>query len=363
MKTLKWREWMVVALSLALAWGLRGQHGHEKGAAVAGAMLGLSLAAVTGGPRWIGAAVIGSLGFAIGGSLSYGRFVQLAYLGSWEAIISLGLIGVVWGGLGSLCLGLGLALPRYRLWERVTVAGSLFFVWFLVDRLLWGRLKGPQDLATRELMVGILLGVWAFLSAYVGVWRQDRTSLKLAVAGAAGFGVGFLVAAWIQGVGQATGIAIDWWKLGEHFIGLIGGLSLGAVALTLEPRWTLPLAVRPWERWLAIVWLLWFLPTWLMANNLDYWIAERGILPVWAGKVVWSLLFLALLGFVFWGWNEIRRGRTLVISWMPRHMKTIFLTFIWLTTGLGVSKTTLAGEFSPTPLIFLLLALIITRLI
>lgn len=354
---------MVVALSLALAWGLRGQHGHEKGSAVAGAMAGLSLAAVTGGPRWIGAAVIGSLGFAVGGSLSYGRFVQLAYTGSWEAVASLGLIGIVWGGLGSLCLGLGLALPKYRFWERVTVAGSLFLVWFFVDRLLWGRLKGPQDLETRELMVGILLGVWAFLCAYVGVWRQDRTSLKLAVAGAAGFGVGFLLAAWVQGAGQLTGIPIDWWKIGEHLIGFIGGLSLGMVALTLEPGWTLPLAVRPWERWMALVWLIWFLPTWIIANNLDYWIAERAFLPVWFGLVVWSLLFLTLLGFVVWGWYEIRRGRTLVTSWMPHHLKKIFLIFVWLTTGIAVAKTTVVGIITPTPLVFLLLAFLITWLL
>ncbi len=113
---LRWREVAVVALSMALAWGLRGQHGHERGSALVGAMAGLALAAVTGGSRWIGAAVIGSLSFAIGGSLSYGRFVHLAYHGFLEAILSLDLIGFAWGGLGSLGLGHGLALTRYRTW-------------------------------------------------------------------------------------------------------------------------------------------------------------------------------------------------------------------------------------------------------
>ena len=352
----RWPELATVALAMSLAWGLRGQHGHEKGAAIAGAMAGLALAAVTGGPRWVGAAVIGSLAFAIGGALSYGRFVQPAFNGSWEAIGSLGVIGFAWGGLGCLGLGLGLALPKYRLWERVAIAGGLLLVWFLVDRLFWGRLTGPGDLTTRQLMALVLFGTWALLAAYVGVWRQDRMSLKLAVAGALGFGIGFPLAAWVQGVGSATGIPVDWWKVGEHLIGLLGGLGLGLAALSLESSWTLPLAVRPWERWFAMAWLLWVLPAWLIANNLDFWISERALLPVMTEKVVWGLLFLILAGLAVWGLAEIRRGRTFVTSWMPRHLRGLFLCFVWLTTGIACSKTLAAGILNVTPLVFFLLA-------
>ncbi len=360
---LRLRELAIVALTLSLAWGLRGQHGHERGAAIAGAMTGLALAAVTGGPRWIGAAVIGSMSFAIGGSLSYGRFVQVAYEGSWEAILALGLIGFAWGGLGSLGLALGLALPKYRLWERITVAGSLFLIWLLVDRLLWGQLKGPHDLGTRELMAVVLLGSWAFLCAYVGVWRQDKTALKLALAGALGFGLGFPLAAWVQGVGQASGIPIDWWKIAEHLIGLCGGLSLGIAALRLEPTWTLPLAVRPWERWAAVGWLLWLIPTWLLANNLDYWVVERAWLPVWTGKAVWSGLVLLLVLLAIWGVLEIRRGRTFVTSWLPHQLRTLFLSFLWFTTAISSSKTLVGDLTAPTPLGFFLLAILITGIL
>ena len=356
----RWRELATVTLAVTLAWGLRGQHGHEKGAAVAGAMIGLSLAAVTGGAAWIGAAVIGSLSFAIGGALSYGRFVEPAYRGSWEAIGSLAVIGFSWGGLGGLGLGLGLALPRYRLWERITIAGGLFLVWFLVDRLLWGQLKGPGDLSTREMMAVILLGVWALLSAYVGVWRRDAASLKLALAGAVGFGIGFPLAAWLQGWGSATGIHLDWWKAAEHLIGLCGGVSLGVVALSLEPTWRLPMSVRPWERWSAVAWLIWLLPTWLIANNLDYWISEKALFPVLVGKIVWTSLFCMLISFAIWGWLEIQRGRTFVTSWMPRHLRFLFLIFVWLTTAIACSKTLLTGVLNFTPLGFVILALAVS---
>ncbi len=356
----RFSELATVALAMALAWGLRGQHGHERGAAVAGAMAGLSLAAVTGGPRWIGAAVVGSLGFAIGGALSYGRFVNLAYQGSLEAIGFLALIGFVWGGMGSLGLGLGLALPRYRPWERIAVAGGLLFVWILVDRLLWGSMAGPGDLRTREMMAVVLLGVWTLLSAYVGVWRKDRASLRLALAGAAGFGVGFPLAAWVQGFGSSTGIRLDWWRMGDHAAGLCGGLSVGLAALTLEYRWVQPMAARPLERWLAVAWLLWLLPAWLIANNLDYWISERVLLPVTVEKAVWSVLGIILLGLAVWGWLEIRRGRTFATSWMPRHLRALFLTFVWLSALIAGSKTLFTSAWNSTPAGFLLLAAVIT---
>ena len=360
---LPWRELATVALAVSLAWGLRGQHGHEKGGAIAGAMAGLAMAAVTGGAAWIGAAVIGSLGFAIGGALSYGRFVEPAFQGSREAIASLALIGFSWGGLGGLGMGLGLALPRYRLWERISIGGTLLVVWFFVDRLLWGRMTGPEDLKTREGMALILLGVWFLLSAYVGAWKRDSASFKLAMAGAVGFGIGFPVAAWLQGVGSLSGIHVDWWRTSEHLIGLCGGVSLGLAALSLEPAWRLPRPVRPWERWWAVAWLVWFLPAWLIGNNLDYWISELALFPIKLGKIVWSLLLLALLGLVVWGGLEIRRGRIFANSWMPRHLRFLFLLFLWMTTGIACSKTLFAGKASPTPIGFLFLAFLVTCLV
>jgi len=349
-------------LAVALAWGIRGQHGHERGGAVVGAMAGLAVAAVTGGPAWMGAAILGSLGFAIGGALSYGHFIGRAFLGSWEAIGSLAVIGASWGGLGGLGLGLGLTFSRYRRWERWLIAVGLFLVWFSVDRLLWGGMSGPEDLRTREWMAATLLAVWVLLVAYVGI-RRDSASLKLALGGAFGFGLGFPLAAWVQGVGQASGIPLDWWRTSEHVIGLCGGLCLGTVALSLESSWRLPRMVRPWERWGAVAWLVFLLPAWLMANNLDYWISERTLLPVAAGKVVFGLLLAWLFCLVIWGWYEIRQGKLFVTSWMPRHLRRLFLTFLWIVTVIASAKTLITGQPSPTPAGFLILALVVTALL
>lgn len=357
-------SYLVVMLAVSLAWGLRGVHGHERGGAIAGAMAGLALAAVTGSPRWIGASVLGSLGFAIGGALSYGRFVGLAFHGVWHGIVSLIFVGVAWGGLGGLALGLGLALPQYRLWERMAIGLGLLAVWAVIEFPLSTHIEGLQDLLTRDLMVLVLLGAWGLLAAYVGVWKHDRSSIRLALAGAIGFGLGFPLAAWVQGLGPLTGVAVDWWKVAEHGIGAVGGLSLAVTGCALERGgWTPPIEVRPWERWAACAWLLWLIPAWALANDVVYWTQERGLLTPAAGHQLMQAVWAGLGAFAVFGWFEIRRGRYFTVSWFPHQLRGLFLAFVWVVTLIAVLKMTVPGGWSPTPGIFLGLACVVTLLL
>ncbi|OGX37237.1 MAG: hypothetical protein A3C53_02430 [Omnitrophica WOR_2 bacterium RIFCSPHIGHO2_02_FULL_68_15] len=356
-------SYLVVALAVALAWGLRGVHGHERGGAIAGAMAGLAIAAVTGSPRWIGASVLGSMGFAIGGALSYGRFVGLAFHGAWHGIVSLVFVGVAWGGLGGMALGLGLALPQYRSWERLVIGLGLLGVWAVIEFPLSTRIEGLQDLLTRDLMILVLLGAWGLLAAYVGAWKHDRSSIRLALAGALGFGIGFPLAAWVQGLGQLTGLTVDWWKIAEHGIGAVGGLVLAMTACTLDPGWSPPIEVRPWERWAACAWLLWMIPAWALANDVTYWTQEHAVLTPAAGRQILQAAWVGLGAFALVGWLGIRRGRYFTVSWFPHQLRLLFLLFVWAVTLIAVLKMTVPGGWSPTPIIFLGLAAMITLLL
>ena len=361
-----WVSYLVVCLAMALAWGLRGIHGHERGGAIAGAMIGLALAGVTGSPRWVGAGVLGSLGFAIGGALSYGRYVGLAFQGVWHGVVSLIFVGVAWGGIGGLALGLGLALPQYRLWERLSIGLGLLGVWALIEFPLSARVEGLHDLATRDLMILVLLGAWGLLTAYVGVWKHDQPSIKLALAGALGFGIGFPLAAWVQGLGQMTGLPIDWWKVAEHGIGAIGGLALGVAGCALDSGWTPPIEVRPWERWTALAWLLWVIPAWTLANDVVYWTREHGVLSPEGARLIYTLAWLALAGFAVLGWFGIRSGRYFMVSWFPHQIRTFFLAFVWAVTSIAILKTVVvfgADGWGPTQSIFLALAVAVTILL
>ena len=66
---------LLTALSVSIGWGIRGQFGHEYGAALAGALGGMSVALLSGRPDWWRRvhffAALGAIGWAFGGNMSY----------------------------------------------------------------------------------------------------------------------------------------------------------------------------------------------------------------------------------------------------------------------------------------------------
>jgi len=360
---LSWRGWLLVALTVSLAWGLRGQHGAERGAALVGALAALSLSVVCGGGRWVGAAVLGSLTFAIGGALPWEAFLPAAQAGSLWAFGLLVLAGWAWGGLGALGMSMGLTLSRYRGWERIGIAGFLAAVWFVVDQLMWGQVTGADDLQTRGGMIGILAGAWVLLTLYAGLLRKDRTALRMGFLGGAGFAAGFALMAWFPSNGGWSFLPASWNRAGSLIVGFLGGMTMGRVALAAAPAFRLPAVTPPWERWLAFVWLVWLLPVWLLANNLDYWVSEKVAMPVATEQLIWNFLWGVLLLLFVWGVWEIREGRHFATAWMPRHLRKLFLFLLWVATAVGTAKTFWVGEQGRLELLLIGLAVGVTGLL
>ena len=75
----QWISILIVAMSLATAWAIRGQFGHEQGAAWAGAIGGLALVLVSNRKEWynkmILVALASAVGWGAGGMISYGIVV------------------------------------------------------------------------------------------------------------------------------------------------------------------------------------------------------------------------------------------------------------------------------------------------
>ena len=67
---------LLAALAMSVGWGWRGDYGHEAGAMVPGALLALSLCLTAGRADWWPRAsllaLLGSIGWAFGGQMSYG---------------------------------------------------------------------------------------------------------------------------------------------------------------------------------------------------------------------------------------------------------------------------------------------------
>jgi hypothetical protein len=129
---------LFAAVVMSYGWRYRGTVGHEGGAMVPGAMLGLAACVASGRSDWYRRAMVaglcGAIGFAWGGSLSYMEqtfyLVTDSFLDVLYGCSVLFFLGGLWAGIGGAILGLALSLPRSRLQRLVgpLVAISVAFL-------------------------------------------------------------------------------------------------------------------------------------------------------------------------------------------------------------------------------------------
>ncbi|MHC4533216.1 MAG: hypothetical protein ACYS6K_04620 [Planctomycetota bacterium] len=125
-------------LAMSVGWGFRGDYGHEAGAMVPGALLGLSICLASGRQDWWQRATImamcGAVGWALGGQMSYGRVIGYTASSSFPDVAygyaSLFLIGGLWAGIGAAILALSVTKSRSYLESFAWPLVTLWLVWF-----------------------------------------------------------------------------------------------------------------------------------------------------------------------------------------------------------------------------------------
>src|SRR5258708_1161322 len=132
---------ILAALAMSIGWGFRGNYGHEAGAMVPGALLGLAISLTSRPPDWQARggtlAFLGPLGWAFGGQVGYGGVIDYAWGSSFNDVFygyaCLLLIGGLWGGMGAGVLALALTESSETLerWCRPLII--LWLVWQLAD--------------------------------------------------------------------------------------------------------------------------------------------------------------------------------------------------------------------------------------
>lgn len=263
---------LLSALAGGMAWGIRGQYGHESGAMMAGLLVGLvfvlcfcpqatSLSAMR-------AVALMTLGVSLGGSMTYGQTVGLTHdselVGNWAALrwglLGLFLKGGVWISLAAAWFAVGVSGKRYRALECTLLVGVMFFLWFL-GLWIWNQPYDPSErllpriyfsdswfwepdseLKPRREIWGGLLTALVGMVAYCRIGRQDRLVLRLALWGFLGGGLGFSLGQcwqayhawnvdWFANTPSAQPFHqyVNWWNLMETTFGLIFGavLALG----------------------------------------------------------------------------------------------------------------------------------------
>ncbi len=206
----------LAATAMAYGWGYRGTVGHEGGAMVPGALLGLVLCLGSGRLDWYQrAAVVGlfaAVGWAWGGSISYMEHTFYVMSNSFPDVLygytMLFFIGALWAGCGGAILGLGLTEPRSEL-ERLTrpfiAVGVVVLVVYLYFLVMPEHKEACETFTVRHFHDGDWLPATLALVVSAVYWvarPQDR-----------------------RGVSLFFWAAVAWW-IGYGLLTKIGGLRL-----------------------------------------------------------------------------------------------------------------------------------------
>ena len=121
---------LLVALSLSIGWGIRGNYGHETGAMFPGTIAAIAACLLSGRGDWQTRGVLcffRRLGWGFGGSISYMQVIGYTHSGhaatQLYGFAGLYVIGFLWGGWEVAALRAGSARPAAV--DRVVRAGGV----------------------------------------------------------------------------------------------------------------------------------------------------------------------------------------------------------------------------------------------
>ncbi|MBX3178696.1 MAG: hypothetical protein KF886_15160 [Candidatus Hydrogenedentes bacterium] len=139
----------LVALSLSIGWGIRGNFGHEYGAMIPGALAGLAVALLSGREDWRARApylaFFGALGWAFGGSMSYMQVVSYTHSGHLPSQIygffGVFVLGFLWAAMGGAGTAFGAIADRARLAEVFRPLCWIFIAWVIFKKFVLHELE------------------------------------------------------------------------------------------------------------------------------------------------------------------------------------------------------------------------------
>src|SRR5260370_738383 len=221
---------LLTGLSMSIGWGIRGQFGHEYGAAMAGALGGMAVALLSGREDWTRRvhyfAMFTAIGFGFGGSMSYMK--NLAYTQSSDSatvlygFASVFLIGCLWAAPGGAGAALAASLDREELTKFFAPLCAVFAAWYLQDAF-----RGTLRVLRGTYFVGLELSATLAIVAVLLLTLLRRKS-------------------WGAGSALILHMAIGWWA----------GFLLFNVALKLDLN---PPREDGWGAWLRVsAWILGF---------------------------------------------------------------------------------------------------------
>jgi len=237
-----WLGILLSGMSLGTAWAIRGNFGHEQGAAWAGGIGALALVLLSRSTAWnakfIKITFASAAGWGVGGIMSYGMVVgygkSVDFGNTFYGLAMLLLIGGLYGFTGGGLFALALAdNDRAKVkWPVLIVemiAGALLFYYFIILSFEW-LMTPPRSEAWAA-----CLGMAAAL-LWFQVRNRQYAALRVAVFSALGAGFGFAFGNFLQVMGIALSVQeLNLWNVMEYSIGFFGGCGMAYGVYT--SRW------------------------------------------------------------------------------------------------------------------------------
>lgn len=131
----------LIAISLSIGWGIRGNFGHEYGAAFAGCLAAVAAAILSGREDWRNKvayfALFGALGWGFGAAQSYMQVISYTQSGhaisQWFGYFSLFYIGFLWASLGGAGTAFAAVATKERIAKTFVPLLFVFGAWVLLD--------------------------------------------------------------------------------------------------------------------------------------------------------------------------------------------------------------------------------------
>lgn len=347
---------LMAGMSLGTAWAIRGQFGHEHGAAWAGAIGSLSVLLVAKRSDWytkvFAATLAGALGWGLGGLASYGIVVGygrgIEFINVYYGLLMLFVIGGLYGFVGGGLFGLALADSPTKpvKWQEVIIemtVGAILSYFFLIEEFEW-RMTPP-----RSEMWAACFGAAVALTWYM-VRNQQFSALRVAVFSGLGGGFGFAFGNFLQVLGGLTGIKFNFWNVMEYSLGFFGGLGMAYGTLTSE--WERTDDQQPKSKvWFPLLMALLVIPyiVWEQSFSVE---RLQGIFsklefapesPIFRGVQLTALGLVILFAVVWWVLFYVNKPAS--TSYSEKNVYTLFLghwglyvIFSLLVTGAFLSS-------------------------
>ena len=138
---LNFGAFLLIGLSLSIGWGIRGNFGHEYGAAFAGCLAAITAAILSGRDDWRERipyfAFFGAMGWGFGASVSYMQVLSYTESGhaisQWYGYLATFLIGFLWAAMGSAGTTFVAVASKDQIQKMIKPVIFLFAVWIVLD--------------------------------------------------------------------------------------------------------------------------------------------------------------------------------------------------------------------------------------